>query len=289
MKTNKKIETATIENATLETYLPIFPGFYGTIFGSEDSYEELEAIKYALEAKGLSYDHAEKLADILFNKNFISFDYEQMETDYLEELTETVEYALKDLEGLEGFDSLILEKKVSPKEYNFANDSGNVLVCLSDKEKFFLSLANLLNAKKETFKEYIKERYTSRDGFISHYSNNAEDWIDFESFEDSHKLGQILNFLLLESGFDEMELYEGTEKPFMGNYVTGPCVDFLYNDKPFPAEIETLLKIIDKAEKLFQAYCKAVTDRTIQARQRKGLNKNLEKIYEEISGLLEEI
>ena len=149
--------------------------------------------------------------------------------------------------------------------------------------------ANLLNAKKETFKEYIKERYTSRDGFISHYSNNAEDWITRESFKDSHKLGQILNFLLLESGFGVLELYEGTEKPFMGNYVKGQCVDFLYNDKPFPAEIETLLVTIDKAEDRFKKYCLAVPIPEIQTEQRKGLNKNLEKIYEEISGLLEDI
>ncbi len=284
---NQTLEIVEIE--TLETYLPIFPGFYGTIFGNEESDEETEEIKNALENRGLPCDQAEKLTGILYDKNLIEFDYHKLHTDYLKELTETVEYALKDIEGLQGFEGLTFEKMVSPREYNFGNDSGNILVKLSDKKLFFKSLETLLNANKETFAVYIKERYTSSDGFISSYSNDAEEWITREAFEDSHKLGQILTFLLMESDFGEMELYEGTENPFIGNYIKGPCVDLLYNDDAFPAGIATLLETIDKAEELFQKYCQAMPDKTIQAKQRKGLDKNIEKIYGEISGLLEEI
>ena len=67
--------------------------------------------------------------------------------------------------------------------------------------------------------EYLKNTYTRRDGFISHYPNNISDWIK-DAFEDQeHTTASILQFLmyvdysdynnLLGDMYDHIEIYEG--------------------------------------------------------------------------------
>ena len=51
----------------------------------------------------------------------------------------------------------------------------------------------------ESFEDYIKEEYTSRSGFISHYSNDSNDWLQYlniESLQDEpHYLGTFIDFV----------------------------------------------------------------------------------------------
>jgi hypothetical protein len=73
-----------------------------------------------------------------------------------------------------------------------------------------------LKANFEAFTKYIKERYTSRDGFISFHSNYAPDWlVDW----DGHKVGSILNFICLNEGFEEP------------NYFDDLHISFFYTDE----------------------------------------------------------
>ena len=84
------------------------------------------------------------------------------------------------------------ENTVSPKYYNFSNDSINCEIEFNDK-----LLQEFINNNKEKFKEYITSRYTSCSGFISSYSNDVENWMEVKGYNE-HEIGSVLNFVLNE-------------------------------------------------------------------------------------------
>ena len=162
------------------SYLPVFSGFYNTIFQAD---EEL-----AIEDPYTSDDY--------------DFDYEEYEQEVAKECVKVVE------EWLENFDIKIkFEELISPREYNFTNDSINVEYTI--EKNTVKEILDYLEIEKEAFAKYIKKQYTSRDGFISSHSSDSEEWIkdlkDESSFH--HKLGAILEFILEQEGHDEEELY----------------------------------------------------------------------------------
>jgi secreted Zn-dependent insulinase-like peptidase len=91
---------------------------------------------------------------------------------------------------------------VSPKFYNFSNDSVNVVYTTE-------SLDTLIKWIEDNVTEVaneLKNRYTSRDGFISHHSTDVEEWID-DLYTDSHKLGAVLDiYFSIEHDVDHVEL-----------------------------------------------------------------------------------
>ena len=97
------------ENKTIETYLPLFPGFYNTIFEPYEA-NEIEYINTERKAKGLEP----------LEYNDFSFDYDGYYKDVAEKCCEYIENELKEL-------GLITELKYqcvsSPKYYNYSNDS----------------------------------------------------------------------------------------------------------------------------------------------------------------------
>lgn len=187
---------------TVGTWLPCFPGFYGTRFEpSEDSV--LEYIDNTRRELGL----IGRSGDITYP--YPEFDYDSYRAIVARRYTELVESELKEL-----FPSLsmVYENISSPREYNFVNDSVNVQVTMEHKE-----LLDFITAHTEEFEEYIKEHYTSYDGFMSHYSNDHMEWLWewAETVQHKHMLGAMLQFALHTNGtydFDpdlpELELTE---------------------------------------------------------------------------------
>ena len=168
------------KNTKVESYLPIFPGFYNTLFQANEESVIEDPYKFD------DYD----------------FDYKKYEKHVGEKATEVVE------EWLEDFDIKIKFQEISsPREYNFGNDSINVEYTLGkDSMK---KIINYLKEHREEFEQSLKERYTSRSGFISSYSNDVDEWIsDLKSGNDfSHRLGSVLEFILTNEGRDDEELY----------------------------------------------------------------------------------
>jgi len=207
----------------INTWLVGFEGFYGT--------------KWAFPDSDLSWTIFDNPSDI--NDEVLEFVVEQAydavnnddyETDVVTAIAEHIsELAKEQLPGI--VDSIEFQGISSPKFYNFRNDSGNVVVDCD--------IAKL----KQAFAEhpdagvYIKERYTSCDGFISHYENNLEDWL--ETFEDdsSHKVGAALNLLL---DIDNEDLYSDVmESIYAGNYIDFDAVLEAVNDR-YGTEFEDL-------------------------------------------------
>jgi len=174
----------------VETYLPVFSGFYGTIWEpNEDS--EIEYINEERERKGLE--------PVDFDA--IDFDYSGYREHAAKQITYAVEDHLKDF-----VKSIKFQELRSPREYNFANDSINVEITLTQKN--VKVIRDFLKTNKEAFANYLRDTYTSRSGFISFYPNYIEGFCGDlkEALQDKHKLGSILNFIAFFEDGNETEL-----------------------------------------------------------------------------------
>lgn len=171
----------------MKTYLPIFTGFYNTFFSIylEDKIED------ELEHLNKEYDD-------------INFNYKEYENEVSINCCDIVSQYLKD----EGFDNTIkFESLYSPKYYNYSNDSINIDIDIDLNQ-----IKDFLKDNKEAFNQYIKERYTSCSGFISHHSNNYKDWINELNENEEHKIGACLEFILIELGYNSEDLaYKSSE------------------------------------------------------------------------------
>lgn len=149
---------------TIKTYLPIFTGFYGSHFLEPYMDEEDEGKEIDWEA-------------------------------YMETLSKSFCDVVED--ELSDFVSMIkFEKLVSPKYYNYANDSINVEIDL-----YQTKIDAYLKENEVEFTEYLKNNYTSCDGFISSYSSDIKDWSDWSDHK--HKAGSVLQFICDNEGITE--------------------------------------------------------------------------------------
>ncbi len=166
---------------TFKTFLPVFPGFYGTIFEPcEDN--EIEYINEQREEKGL--DQA-KFEDMQFN-------YSEYQNEVSKKACDFIENQLNDL----GFKATVtFEILYSPREYNFTNDSINCTIEI-DKE----ATIKYMEEHKTELAPYFIDRFTSRSGFTSFYPPYIDFWIDSlkdDTNEDDIILGSILDAILL--------------------------------------------------------------------------------------------
>jgi len=162
-----------------KTWMPVFQGFYGTL---------LEFDYYRLE----DFDDVDNL----------NIDYKQYENDISELACNFIESECNFIKSVK------FEKLISPKFYNFSNDSINCEITL-DVNK----LSDYINDNLEAFKDYLKDNYTSYDGFSSSYSNDVNKWRydtdNFIEFNDGHKLGALLQFYFINEFEDiNMSMYE---------------------------------------------------------------------------------
>ena len=191
-----------MEKIYLETYLPLFPGFYETIFAPDGEDMELDNINGERRRLNLIGEADYDMCD---------WDYEGYQEEVADKCTVAVETLLKSA-GL--VDRINYQKINSPREYNFANDAIYVEVGMTS-----LHLAHLSQFVMKYWKEfegYIKDTYTSYDGFLSSYPNEAAEWKeDTHNFTDFgnnlHQFGSVLEFccrILIredggDNGFDE--------------------------------------------------------------------------------------
>ena len=158
----------------IETFCPLFPGFCNTMF---EPCEDNEIYSHNQEHDtDLSYDD--------FN-----WDYDDYQDRVASAFVESFEREFKDI--VPGVD-IKFQNVVSPKEYNFRNDSINIEVNMN-----FLDFMLIVNNNKENIRDYIRQNYTSRDGFISWHSNDVEDWCnpDYIMEKPEHRIGALMEAL----------------------------------------------------------------------------------------------
>lgn len=179
---------------TYKTFLPLFPGFYNTIFEPCTEYDEIEEInRIRLEKKlpEISYD------DCIFN-------YKEYEENISEDVCYKVAQYLEEIIGSNV--DIKKESLISPKFYNFSNDSINIEIDIELNQ-----VIKYIEKNQDEFKDYIKNKYSSCSGFISSYSNDFKDWLNDiknKDFDSSHKLGSILDFILTNEEKTVLDLFE---------------------------------------------------------------------------------
>ena len=154
-----------------EVLLNCFSGFYESIHsGAFDSEEESIIEDYP-------------------GKNYDDFRFKLNEVEYCKSYVAAISKEL----GLK----MEFMELTSPREYNFTTDK--ISVWITNKELKVIS--SILNS--ETLKNLIKRRFTSRDGFMSWYSNDIEEWKE-KKVQDWNcvELGTLLDAWLIENELD---------------------------------------------------------------------------------------
>jgi hypothetical protein len=188
--------------SNLSTTIP-FDGFYESFWSQEiDSIEEREAeyFEERQREEGIPKDlrlDASDFADILWRVTNYRIIHEAA--------AKTIAGSWNELASEElGFDlGLTFEEITSPKYYNFETDR----LFMSMPRNTLAKLFRMSRAEKhERLRKSIKDRFTSRDGFISHYSNDIDDWLAKPlSSWDHNEIGTLL--VTLTSEIDNYDLY----------------------------------------------------------------------------------
>lgn len=135
-----------------------FSGFYNTLHDSllDD------------ELRGLFTDDQGDINWKLYNEAFDLIQWQKVFVLYAQDYTERFanEFKIR----------LSFESLNSPKEYNFATDR---IFCNIDLEEVVRIYAA---TDKASLSDLIREKFSSRDGFSSFYSNNIEDWDKIETW-----------------------------------------------------------------------------------------------------------
>lgn len=172
----------------LNTNLPGFNGFYGSIYGDVDTSSELDFINEIREQNGLTE---------LENDDLINWDYETYYKDIALKLCESVEDFLNEINVV---NSIGFIKIHSPKYYNFSND---VIECEVDVNS--KNIRKYINNNLDEFEKHLIDNHKSRDGFNSFYEYDLDFWIDrIENFStlDHIEVNSILNFICNNEEFN---------------------------------------------------------------------------------------
>ena len=190
---------------TIKTHLPIYNGNYGTIW--QDAPNEEYEVEHINELR------AEKnLKPIEFDD--IEFDYKNFYNELSELITNEVEFQLKDY-----VHSIKYLKLNSPRYYNYSNDSIECEIAPNME-----AIKEYINKYQEEWSQYLKDNYTSYDGFCSFHSNDykSEEWELNTACKDYHKLGAVLEFIAQNESIEEYDIYDSV----IGNI----CIDILNYD-----------------------------------------------------------
>ena len=188
-----------------------FAGFYGSKYSGELDHVQERFVEYEVEKNpGLNPDIPNeslwKAADYGKAFDYIARKYVAHFNDYIE-----TEYEL-DLD-------LKFESMTSPREYNFQTDR---IFCEISEE----NVRKLRSAVSDpALRHAIKERFTSRSGFISSYPNRLEDWPPLEQ-GDHNELGTLLVALLDDDEDWDWKIWEGMQDRNVFDVAFDQCVNW---------------------------------------------------------------
>ena len=103
-----------------------------------------------------------------------------------------------------GIKTLEFESISSPREYNFSTDR---IFCHIDYAEL-CSLVKTFNMAE--FSAFVRDRFTSRDGFISFYPEDLSEWGKIESW-DHNQCGTALEFYAIQESSGEFDSWKEIE------------------------------------------------------------------------------
>ena len=190
---------------TVTINVPFFPGFYESILSGvldkaieresewlceRESSQEYYPDEYWPEP--LRLDHSDLWQAVDYRAA-----YERMAADWCSALDDWLVDTIETKPG-----SFTYESMDSPREYNFTTDRVYITASLELMQRLYNQ------CDKTRLADVIKERFTSRDGFISHYSNSLSEWQEKPLDEwDHNELGTLLCAIIPDEP-DSWELCE---------------------------------------------------------------------------------
>lgn len=199
----------------IETFLPVFPGFYGTVFEP---------------------DFTSLLRENDVNWEDVKFDFEAYKKAFGKFACSFLQDQLK-----EYVTSIEFQEVYSPKYYNYSNDSINCAITLTNAN--CKKIAKAIKLFPSEWSQYLRDKFTSCSGFISLHSSKASDWkintsnyTDFSG--DPHWLGEILEFFCQKIDFIREEdlqnfIEEDERRDKLKEFVIIPNHGQLFLDKLF--------------------------------------------------------
>ena len=188
----------------VKSYLPVFSGFYESCFDGSDS-----AIEYLHEDLYHELKYSKDEIDFILDKAFSSNTFSDSWQDYKQKTCVNCCNFLEDkFQELGLVTSITYDSLYSPKEYNFSTDSINCTYELDESN--IEKIKEYITNNFDLWTKYIKDHFTSRDGFWSYHSNNSSDeaWQLDTVIQDTTKLGVLLEFVCELEDITDFNMYE---------------------------------------------------------------------------------
>ena len=174
-----------------------FPGFYCSWYDQEIDRELELVVEHYIESdvRGIQRAYDRDIMEILQRNFSMSLCMNKVADLYVEEFNRWFknEYEL-DLE-------LEFESIRSPKYYNFETD--RIFSFISEEK-----VQALFDLARPDLDAEIKRRFTSRDGFVSHYPNSLAYWPTDLADWDHNRLGTLLTTLFKREDDDDYEVFQ---------------------------------------------------------------------------------
>ena len=194
----------------LESTIP-FDGFYESFISADIDHQIGQQIECDCDLYDLNVNEEKILWDSYLSVNR-SYFYNQIAKDYTNFYIDALN------ERLEGFTLKATYKSFnSPKEYNFATD--RIFIDI-EKNHAIDFIKYIIKHYKKELEEKIKQRFTSRSGYWSHYKNTLNSWTQDYSEWDCNMIGTCFELFDLEEEDINYSLRE---------YLTEAISENLYN------------------------------------------------------------
>ena len=191
----------------LESTIP-FDGFYESFISDDIDHQIGQQIEWDTDIYDLNEDEQQVLEDSYLSVNR-SYFYNQIAEDYTNFYIEILNRRLKGFTLKAKFNLL-----TSPREYNFETD--RIFIDIEKNHAIDFIKYIIKNYKKE-LEEKIKQRFTSRDGFWSHYKNGLDLWTKDYSEWDHNQIGTCFELFDLEEEDINYSLREYLTETIMDN------------------------------------------------------------------------
>ena len=200
----------------LESTIP-FDGFYESFISADIDHQIGQQIEWDTDIYNLNEDEQQILWDNYLDINRSHF-YNQIAEDYTNFYIDALNEKLKGFTLNAKFNLL-----TSPIEYNFETD--RIFIEIEENHAIDFIKYIIKNYKKE-LEEKIKQRFTSRSGFWSHYKNGLDLWTKDYSELDHNQIGTCFELF----DFDELHFYESLSETIifnLGNTLGQEGIDLL--------------------------------------------------------------
>ena len=193
----------------LESTIP-FDGFYESFISDDIDHQIGQQIEWDSDTFDLNESEEEIIQNNYLTVN-TSYFYNQIAEDYtnfyIDNLNAKLNYAYPD----HGFTlNAKFNLLTSPKEYNFETD--RIFIDI-EKNHAIDFIKYIIKHYKKELEEKIKQRFTSRSGFWSHYKNGLNLWTQDYSKWDHNQIGTCFELF----DFDELHFYESLSETIMFN------------------------------------------------------------------------